>query len=333
MGAASWSGGGTLRSMFVTARSPIGTELAEALTAAGLEVGRDHDRLSVDGRAIELPVVVRSHPHPGEVRELVAHEDGPALLVADRISDAGREALRAAGWSWLDRRGHVRLWIPGLRVDAAVDVGGDDGRGTSSSPWTTVGLEVALHALCHPEDEVRARAVAADIGRSAGGTQEIIGRFTEHGLIGRTSRLPLLPDLFWETSSRWPDDDWVALPVELPVLSAELGKDTPVRVDERAATLGGARIAAAADLPARCYVTSRSALRRARALAEPGSPARTFVRTSPVAWLPELEGFAPDDRHPWRGGPPVVSALPLAKDASRGGEIVEDWGIAGGGPA
>jgi hypothetical protein len=246
--------------------------------------------------------------------------------------------LRAAGWSWLDRRGHLRLWSPGLRVDAAVDIGGDDGRGTSSSPWTKVGLEVALHALCHPEDVVRARAVAAAIGRSVGGTQEIIGRFAEHGLIGRSSRLPLLPDLFWETSSRWPDDDWVALPVELADLAAELGGlsagSLPIRVDERAATLGGARIAAAADLPARCYLASRAALRKARAMAEPAGEGargnRTFVRTSPVEWLPELEGFAPDATHPWRVAHPVVCALRLARDASRGREIVEDWGIAEG---
>ena len=316
--------------MFVTARSPIGIELAEATAAAGLPVDADHDRLLVDGHAIELPVVERSHPHPGEVQELVAAVEGPGLLVADRISAAGRDALRAAGWSWLDRRGHVRLWLPGLRVDTAVDVGGDDGRGTSSSPWTTVGLEVALHALCHPEDEVRARAVAADIGRSVGGTQEIIGRFTEHGLVGRASRLPLLPDLFWETSSRWPDDDWVGVPVELAQLAAELGPATPIRVDERAATLGGARIAAAADLPARCYVTSRAARRKARALAEPGTTSRTFVRTSPVAWLPELEGAEPDAAHPWRVAHPVVCALRLAKDPARGREIVEDWGIAEG---
>jgi len=328
--------------MFVTARSPIGRELADALRRAGLgtdDVAGTDDAVVVDGRAIELPVVERGHPHPGEIQDLIERTDGTALLVADRLSESGRVLLRDAGWSWLDRRGHLRLWVPGIRVETTVDLGGDDGRGTTSSPWTTVGLEVALHALCHPEQEVTARRVAPVIGRSPGGTQEIIGRFTEHGLIGRSSRLPLMPDLFWETASRWPDDDWVAVVADLPLVAAAVGTDALVRVDERAATLGGARIPAAADLPARAYVASRSILRLARSAAPPAGtagpggdrPVRTFLRVSPVRWLPELAGFAPDAAHPWRVAHPMVCALRLARDPSRGREIVEAWGIVGSG--
>ncbi len=316
--------------MFVTSRTPVGRELFEALRAAGLEVASPRGRLTVDGVALEMPVVERSHPHPGELATLVAEQPEPGLVVADRISAAGRDVLRDAGWSWLDRRGHLRVWQPGLRIETEVALGGPDGRGATSSPWTPVGLEVALHALCHPDEPVRARAVAADIGRSVGGTQEIVGRFTEQGLIGRSGRLPLLPDLFWETAARWPDDDWTAVPAELPEVVDLLGGDALVRVDERAATLGGARIAAAADLPARCYVHSRAALRRVRsALGSTGTP-RTFLRESPVKWLPELEEFGPDAEHPWHVAAPMVCALRLARDPARGREIVQDWGIVPG---
>ena len=330
--------------MFVTARSPIGRELAEALERAGLTtgavppgtadsgnaadtVGPLDDALTVDGRAIDLPVTERSHPHPGEIQDLVDGSDGPALLVADRISQSGRDLLRGAGWSWLDRRGHLRIWLPGVRIETEVDLGGDDGRGSSSSPWTPVGFEVALWAMAHPDQEVSARRVAAEIGRSVGGTHELIGRFTDSGLIGRSTRRPLMPDLFWETATRWPDDGWVPLGADLHEVADRLAPDPLVRVDERAATLGGARIAAAADLPARCYVETRSTLRRARPMAAAGGPAHTYLRVSPVQWIPELPGFEPDDEHPWRVAHPLVCALRLAADPARGREIVEAWDV------
>lgn len=316
-----------MRSVFVTSRSAINRELAAALDAAGVPVDLHDDAVEVDGRAIELPVVERGHPNPAEVRHLVESSDGAALVVADRISDAGREVLRDAGWSWLDRRGHLRLWIPGVRIETAVALGGGDARGASASPWTTVGLELALHALCHPDEAVSARRVARVIGRSPGGTQEVLGRFTDEGLIGPTSRLPLLPDLFWEAAARWPDDGWTEVDADLSEVAAQVGADALVRVDERAATLGGARIAAAADLPARAYAASRAVLRAARGVRGEG---RTLLRLAPVGWIPELEGFAPDDAHPWRVAHPIVCALRLAADPARGREIVEDWGVVPG---
>src|SRR5690606_18853458 len=107
----------------------------------------------------------------------------------------------------------------------------------------------------------------------------------------------------------WPDDGWTALPVELEAVADRVGADELVRVDERAATLGGAKIPAAGDLPARCYVRSASALRRAKALADRDEPTRTWVRAAPIRWLPELEGFEPDEAHPWRIAHPIVCAL------------------------
>lgn len=315
--------------MFVTSQTPNGVELVDALRAAGLPVATPGGRITVDGTTIDLPVHERAHPHVGELAGLVAQHPGPGLVIADRVSAAGRDLLRDAGWSWLDRRGHLRIWCPGLRVETEVASGGGDARGTTSSPWTTVGLEVALYSLCRPDRVVRARSVAAEIGRSVGGVQEVLRRFTELGLIGRASRLPLLPDLFWETSAHWPDDDWTGVPAELPEVVAIVGRAELVRVDERAATLGGARIAAAADMPARCYAT-RAELRRVRSVLGTGGTPRTFLRTAPVRWLPELDGMEPDGSHPWRVAHPVVCALRLARDPSRGREIVEDWGLVPG---
>jgi hypothetical protein len=320
--------------VFVTAqtqeRSELLADVALALGALGLDAQLDGDVLVVDGGRWAPYVVGRAHPTPADLDQLVGRDRArlPAMVVADRISEAGREVLRAAGWGWLDRRGHLRLWAPGLRIEAPLpDSGVTVGRPAAANAWTAVGLEIALAALLHPGEPVTARRVAARIGRSVGATHELIGRFVEIGLIGPKTHLPLLPELFWEASARWPDDGWTPLPNELVEVAERVGVQHLVRVDERAATLGGARIAAVADLPARCYVTSPAALRRARALMDREAPTRTLVRASPVRWIPEHPDLAPDPSHPWRIAHPLVCALRLAADPARGREIVEAWGI------
>lgn len=322
--------------MFVTAGTPefvdLAREVGDALRALGLDVREVDGALTVDGTPVALNIVDRAHPTPADLGQLVDELRGrhPAVVVADRISDPGREVLRRTGWGWLDRRGHVRVWTPGLRVEAPF-AGRAGERPRSTNPWTTVGLEVAVAALITPDDPVTARRLAPRIGRSVGATHEVIGRFTEAGLVGPSTHLPLLPELFWEAAGHWPDDEWTPLPVDLGAVAAEAGADALVRVDERAATLGGARIAAVGDLPARCYVTSPGALRRARRGADRSLPARTWVRAAPVRWLPENPDHPPTDTHPWRVAHPIVCALRLAADPARGREIVDDWGVVPGG--
>src|SRR5918993_5274224 len=166
----------------------------------GLDVREVDGILTVDGARVALNLVARAHPTPADLRQLVEAATGhlPALVVADRISEPGREELRRAGWGWLDRRGHVRVWTPGVRIESPVGQGTGTRRPPVANPWTTVGLEVALAALIAPTEQVTARRVAPRIGRSVGATHEIIARFAEAGLVGRNTKQPLLPDLFWE---------------------------------------------------------------------------------------------------------------------------------------
>lgn len=334
-----WSA--TLCSVFVTAQAQeyvdLAREVGDALRELGLDVREVDGILTVDGTRQALNLVARAHPTPADLTRLVGEAPArfPALVVADRISEPGREVLRHAGWGWLDRRGHVRLWTVGLRIDAPfgagpADPGTRDG-GRGGNPWTTVGLEVALAALVDPDRPVHARATARAIGRSAAATHEQIARFADIGLIGPTTRLPLLPELFWETAAHWPDDGWTALPVPLAEVAERAGADALTRVDERAATLAGARIPAAGDLPARCYVRSEHAIRRLRSLVDRRAPTLTWVRVAPVRWLPENLDHPPTATHPWRVAHPIVCALRLAADPARGQEIVETWGIVPGG--
>lgn len=328
-------------SVFVTAGTASDEVLAEVAAAAvALDVPAEvvDGALEIDGRIVRPEVLARAHPSPAELAALVAI-DGPrtGMVVADRISEAGREVLRAAGWGWLDRRGHLRLWATGTRIDSPLPDAARPGRSVTAEPWTTVGLEIAVAALCQPETPVAARRLAGEIGRSVGATHELIGRFVDVGLIGPKTRLPLLPELFDETAARWPDDGWTALAAPIAEVADRVGPGELVRVDERAATLGGAQIAAANDLPARCYVGSAAALRRTRALAVgtdrsgADGPTRTWVRSAPVRWLPTNEEHPPDDAHPWFVAHPIVCALRLARDPARGREIVDAWGIVPGG--
>lgn len=320
--------------MFVTAhtgeRAGLLDDLAEAVTALGVDAQVDGDVLVVDGTRLVPHLVGRAHPTPADLGQLVGRDRRrlPAVVVADRISDAGRAVLREAGWGWLDRRGHLRIWAPGARIEAPLPShAATAGRPAPANAWTPVGLEIAVAALVDPTAPVTARRVAALTGRSVGATHELIGRFVDLGLIGPKTHRPLLPELFWETSARWPDDGWLGLPVGIVELAERVGGDHLVRVDERAATLGGARIAAAGDLPARCYVRTASALRRARSLADRDQPVRSWVRSAPVTWLPSNEQQSFDAAHPWHVAHPIVCALRLAADPSRGREIVEQWGI------
>jgi hypothetical protein len=214
-----------------------------------------------------------------------------------------------------------------VRVESPVSDTGVASASRGSNPWTTVGLEVAVAALLAPDDHVTARHIAPVIGRSVGAVHESIARFAELGLVGPTTKRPLLPDLFWETAAHWPDDGWQPLPVDLERLAQVAGGDPLVRVDERAATLGGARIPAVGDLPARCYLPSPGALRRAARLADRNEPTQCWVRAAPVSWLPANRDHPPDAAHPWLVAHPIVCALRLARDPSRGREIVEAWGI------
>lgn len=326
---------GNLCSVFVTAHteeaSDLRREIADALAEVGIDAEVRDDVVLVDGSRLDLPLVSRAHPTPAGLAALVEEGAGrPALVVADRISDPGRDVLRRADWSWLDRRGHLRLWVPGVRVETPFGSPTQRSRPSSSNPWTTVGLEIALAALIDPTEPLTARQLAPRIGRSVGAVHDLIARFTEIGLVGPSTRLPLLPELFWETAARWPDDDWIALGADIATATERLGVENVMRVDERAATLGGARIPAAGDLPARLYVRSTAAMRRARRLVDAGERTRCWVRQAPVEWLPDNPDHPPTDEHPWPVAHPLVCALRLASDPSRGREVVEAWGIVPG---
>lgn len=309
-------------------KTELTEELVLALTELGVPVHAEGDALFVDGVRITPTLVSRAHPTPADLTQVLHENRGrlPAIVVSDRVSEAGRAVLRDAGWGWLDRRGDLRLWTPGIRIEATVP-GQRTVRTKPLNTWTPVGLEIALAAMIAPEQSISARKLAPRIGRSAGAIHELLGRFTEQGLIGKNTHRPLMPDLFWETAAHFPDEGWIALAASADQVGTLLGPNQVVRVDERAATMGGAKIPAVGDLPARMYLTSPTALRRARTLVDREQPTRSWVRLAPVTWLPDNEECPATENQPWRVAHPVLCALRLAADPARGQEIVQAWGI------
>lgn len=303
-------------------------ELVDALSDLGLDATVVDGTVRVDGSTLDTRLIQRAHPTPAGLAALVA--DTPAsrsaLVVADRISRPGREVLRTAGWGWLDRRGHLRVWQPGLRIETDVTSRIPRTSGDTANPWTTVGLEIALAALIRPDDVLTARHLAPVIGRSVGAVQELIGRFAAIGLVGPTTRLPLLPEMFWETAAHWPDDAWTGLSLSPTDLVDHVDVDQVLRVDERAAAIAGARIPAAGDMPSRFYIRSAGAFRRLHRFTTDTKPA-CHIRRVPVHWIPENPDHPTSAEHPIPLAHPIVCALRLGADPARGREIVEDWGI------
>ncbi len=116
--------------------------LARAVESLGHEVTESSEAsvaqlvIRVDG--IEVPIEIKavSVVNPETVRQMVAgapnHGKGVAhVVVADLVTGPAKEALRDAGWGWLDRRGHVMLRAPGVHIDAEIPA---DERPTAGGP-------------------------------------------------------------------------------------------------------------------------------------------------------------------------------------------------------
>jgi hypothetical protein len=286
------------------------------------------------------------------------------VLVGDRLSESVRALLREAKWGWLDRRGHVRLWGGGLFVDTpftpaagAVVPAHSRSRDVLASE---VGIAVALELLIRPEHVPTGRPLAARIGRSPSATAQALADLRERSLI-RASGSPLVPELFWELASHWkpsavpvaslPDprdietggvlgydpDHTTAVPVVAADATAALAAPVPPMDpgwavgDTVAAQAWGAPVVAHRNYPPDFYVPSERMLRLAVAKLGPalsGDRRAATIAVSPAPGVCRYRYSAtPGRRQPLKYPVvhPVVVALDLARDASRGKEILESW--------
>lgn len=214
------------------------------------------------------------------------------VVVADRVTAGARELLNAAGWGWLDLRGHLRIIGPGIVVDTDVPAAGVPAPARAAFSGQ-VDRELAVLLLLAPDQPLGIRAAAAELSRAPSSVSAAVGALRSEGLV-TADRRPALPELFWALTGHWgsPHVDVASVPArgrENAALGVHHGD--PERTtgwaltDTVAALVYGAPIGARADHPPDFAVPDHATLRRAVQLLGPASSAATpaaRVRVAPV---------------------------------------------------
>ena len=264
--------------------------------------------------------------------------EGIGVLVADRVTSEARKMLRAAGWGWLDLRGHLHIAGPGLFIDA--DIPAMRGTPGQSAPLARrVGVEVAAHLLLNPDEPAAVRHIAGLLSRAPSSVSQVLSSMQAAALLDE-QRKPTVPELFWELPARWQpshaDVQGVPSPGGGAVNDAlRLGFENVeattgwVLTDTMAAATYGAPVGVRSDHPLDFYVPDEATLRRAvhllGAARDHDSRAAT-VRVAPVPMIcsrrVDATGWADQV---WPLAQPLFVALDLAQDPGRGREVLDGW--------
>jgi hypothetical protein len=324
----------------------LGSELQQVLVELGLGDARVHpahgdgeDELvvMVDGSSLLLRTLARADfrpVHASELPVLERHEAG--MVFADRIATRTRQTLSERGWGWLDRRrGHLRLWHPGLRLDAPVRPRlAPEAGPRARNPFTPAGIEVSLWLLLHPEEVASPRAIARALDVSAGQVSNLLGALAAHALL-RQDRRPLIPELFWALVEQWRPRRYPlsSMPDAGALDAPELRAHEWVLCDSLAGVVVGAPLVVGGEHPPDLYVPDEAVLswvlhryppahdhgQRAGTVAVAPTPLVCDERTRRPVPAGTVTGWQGDAVHP------VVAALDLATDRARGREAVSQW--------
>jgi DNA-binding transcriptional ArsR family regulator len=324
-------------------RSPVALDrdavaaLAAALAALDVDVHAESDggglEVRVDDRALRADVHAVSYCTGQRARELVrrrrATKAGPLrVVVADRITADARDVLTAAGWSWFDRRGRVRLRGPGILVDAdvpRVDAPRSPADGASAIAGRG-GLAVAYWICEHPGEALSPRRDAPSLGLAPSTVSTAVRRLAEAGLVDDRGA-GVFPELFWELAAAW-QVAWTWL-VRAPVpADGRAGRWS--RTGTAAAIAYGAPIAAAGDGPVQLYLPDAASTSVAvrRYGVGPAGAGASMVAVAPVPAVVEPREGVPSVGR-WPAAPLLAVALDLSRDRGRGREVLDDWVVDG----
>lgn len=295
--------------------------LLEALQNLGVDAEPQDGSVSIswEGRRLTFAVEVASQVTGAKAQQLISAQLGAgAVVVADRITADARALLTAAGWSWLDLRGHVHLRGPGLLVDT--DVPSQTRPGVRAQPPIRgkAGLAVAYWLCAHPRTALSPTGGAGELGFAPSTISTAVSALAEAGLVD-AGRLAVLPELFWELAADWqPEWTWLA---SRPDPSEHVQW---VRTGDAVAVKYGAPLVTAGEGPLELLVPGPVDLTiagRRYGLARPGT-GEAAVAVAPVSQV--LRGSGESDSG-WRLAPKLAVALGLASDPARGREILNDW--------
>lgn len=308
-------------------------ELCAALSGLGLGVtsndknSRPKVVISWDGRTMTTTVIRASQMTGARARELIdVATAGPELVVADRITADARALFSAAGWSWLDLRGHLHLRGGGLLIDAAVDAAARPPPQLAQSPLRgRAGLAVAYWLCAYPDKALSPTRHSADLGFAPSTISTAAAALAEGGLLDEARRA-VLPELFWELAGAWrPQWTWLASrPEPEDVPDAEQGTAWALTGD-RVAAENGAPLGSAGAGPVELFVPGPVSITVAarRYGVAPAGAGVAAVAVAPVRQV--FSGMNERRLDGWRTAPELAVALGLAGDPARGREILQDW--------
>lgn len=328
--------------------------LLDALKEAGLSASRGGEAdfiLRGPAGTLIVEVEAMSVGDAPRVQALLQRKTGApdsahmVVLVADQLADDAKKLLRNTDWGYLDRRGALWMRGPGMIVNDTSLTPLDRRRAHAQGAIRgRVALGVAVFLLMHPHERPTVRDIAGVLGASPSTVHDALTRLREHALISG-SGAPLIPDLFNATAAVWrparipvrrqptPDDDLelgLGLGLGLDQQAGDIAAQGWVVSGDVGAAAMGARIVVGSAAPPDFYIPTAALVRRAvRRLGECSYDDRgATVASAPTPAVTAENYYVGSHRTPWLHWPiahPVVIALDLAQDISRGREIIDDW--------
>jgi len=337
-------------SPFVSARTEntAANDLASALQERGITVESpgDPDTLvaSAAGTHVRLRVTATSAPTRGEALDLLSRAKTPPgdvpVMVGDRLSESVRTELAQAGWGWLDRRGALRLVTGGVFVDAQVARTTTAGHTRREVLNTEVGREVALKLLTEPFASHGVRELATSIGRAPSAVSVALRDLQRQSLVTTTNTAES-EALFEALVEQWrprsvliatmPDPDSVASTARLRGGLDDLHDDGWAMTGVLALVAWGGRAAVTPDYPRELYVPDERVLTAAVDRFGTAATARSHAALLLVApartkWLGRSDAPQPMlFEENWPLAHPLLVALDLARDGTRGAEMLAGW--------
>lgn len=278
--------------------------------APDIKVATHDDVLTIESSEAGVTTRIveqRASVTPTVAERLLEASPEPGLIVADMIHSAAEDLLRRAGWSYWDRRGRLRLWLPeiGVRIDVPTRsyVTGVDGPDPRRPVVGVGGVSLALGLLERPSDPRGVREIA----RMSEMAPSTISRARHHLMqvaLVDSDGAPVVPELFWATS-----DAWIVEPV---TVDTEPDGDGWVLAGDAASASWGASALAGNR---RYYCADRALFDRHRLRhGTEGSAIQVAMAPTPLVVASAVDAVV----HP------VVAALDLSTSA-RGREILGDW--------
>lgn len=316
----------------------LGHRATEAPDDAGWDL-----TATVDGIEIEIEIKAASVINPEAVARMVDSIDKrrksvARVAVGDLITGPAQQALRDAGWGWLDRRGRLVLRARGVHIDAAVPADARPTVGAPPKPISgTAAISWVVALLLAPDAPPSMREVARRASLSHSAIVAASKRLKAASLIRADGR-PLVPELFWALVEDW-HPNAVALAQLPPVGDAGTYGGLGVNLDREGpgwavtgtvcAVAWGAPMVIGSGYPPDFYVPSAVELRQATLRL--GEAPRYEDRACTVAVAPAplvcAQRFDRDSSEwgHWRFAHGLFAALDLAQDRARGAEILADW--------